>query len=352
MARILHILPDSALDPRQRFLGSTKDYRCRTEYFQARGIDAEELIVPGRSDGWLSRTLRARELDDFDAIFLEHTLYRRTVRYLGQRGRPRLLVRSINAEFYHHAHYAAACSRGLRDVRQAYAEVRLAFKRLRQDVACARQADALLCISAWDASRYYRWLTPRARLVTAPYFLPRSYESEIPDVRPKRDRCVCLMSTTPGTLPLLADSARSLSSLVEQSGASTAEWEFSITGEEPAVDLGWSDRIRPTGFLASPFEALVEARAVALLSDYGFGFKTKILDAICCGCWVLLTGGLYRRLPAEVKSCCLVVDAKSVESFTDALARTRTPPPWEKVNDRLRQSAFAALDGTLLDAAR
>jgi glycosyltransferase involved in cell wall biosynthesis len=156
------------------------------------------------------------------------------------------------------------------------------------------------------------------------------------------------MSTTAGTAPFLLSAARNFATLVEGLGPRHTDWEFSVTGDWPQegqADLG--TRIQATGFLESPFDALVQARAVALLSDYGFGFKTKILDAICCGCWVLVTRGLYARLPEEVKACCLVVRPGSVESFADALEHARAPLPSGDLNERLHKAAFTALDRVL-----
>ena len=51
----------------------------------------------------------------------------------------------------------------------------------------------------------------------------------------------------------------------------------------------------------SPLSLLAEARVVAIPSDLGMGFKTKILEAILAGCWVLVTEDVQRRLPDAVR---------------------------------------------------
>lgn len=83
---------------------------------------------------------------------------------------------------------------------------------------------------------------------------------------------------------------------------------------------------------------------MAILSDYGFGFKTKILDAILHSCYVLLTPGLYNRLPDVIKQFCLVVDPKDSNAFRRALESCLNPFPEVDANALLRSQAFAALD--------
>jgi hypothetical protein len=102
--------------------------------------------------------------------------------------------------------------------------------------------------------------------------------------------------------------------------------------------------IRLTGLLDSPFTILSESRAVAVLSDFGFGFKTKILDAVLNQCYVLVTKGLYNRLPIAFKPFCFIVDLNKPETFRDALENCLKPFPICDINSILRTQAYAALD--------
>jgi hypothetical protein len=86
----------------------------------------------------------------------------------------------------------------------------------------------------------------------------------------------------------------------------------------PKGMLDLADRIQLTGVLDSPYGILTESRAVALLSDYGFGFKTKFLESIMSRCYVLVTKGMHKRIPPKVRQFCFVVDVKS-----QGLSRTR-----------------------------
>ena len=108
-----------------------------------------------------------------------------------------------------------------------------------------------------------------------------------------------------------------------------------------------STRVFRTGLLDSPFEELDKARCVALFSDYGRGFKTKIMDAYHAKAYVLLTPGLYSRLPEEVLPFCMPVRHDSVEDFANALTRCLAPFPEVDINDKLRARAFRELDQVL-----
>jgi len=96
----------------------------------------------------------------------------------------------------------------------------------------------------------------------------------------------------------------------------------------PKGMLDLTDRIQLTGVLDSPDGIPAESRAVALLSDYGFGFKTKFLEAIMSRCHVLVTKGMYKRIPPEVRQFCFVVDLNprslSRTRWTAALSRSLT----------------------------
>jgi len=119
----------------------------------------------------------------------------------------------------------------------------------------------------------------------------------------------------------------------------TDRWK--VAGE---LHVPFDERIETLGYVEDPFALLGRARAVAVLSDLGFGFKTKILDAISSGCWVLTTRRLRARLPLEVQPWCLEVDVGSRQSFEAALERALQPPPGGDPNAELRKRAFGVLD--------
>lgn len=351
--RVLHIVPDSVFDPRHLHLGSTKDVRGRTEYFKVRGIPFDEIAVKNRSDGLLLEKLKGINLSQYTTAIFELPAYPKSLLYLRRRApHVQLLTRAINAELYHRLHYIRALasngsgSPGLHTLKVSLMTLRIILSRLRLDRVCANRSDYVLSITLWEKENYWTYLTDAAKVKTLPYFLPRAYDDDSV-AGEKKNQCVCMMSTTLSTLPFLLDAAKNFSKAVKRLGDQCPGWDFLITGDFPSRAIKLPGRVTRTGLLETPFKVLAESRAMALLSEYGFGFKTKLLDAIHYKCYVLVTKGLYRRLPAEVQPFCIIVETDSAESFKSALERCMEPYPEGDPNDIFRKEAFAALDELL-----
>jgi hypothetical protein len=87
---------------------------------------------------------------------------------------------------------------------------------------------------------------------------------------------------------------------------------------------------------------------MALLSPYGFGFKTKLLEAIMAGAFVILPWNLYRRLPRLLHKFCIPIDHRSESDFIHALQQCDRPFPEGNPNEELRRIAFAQMDSILM----
>lgn len=339
--RILHILPDSAVDPKQRFLGSTKDLRGRTEYFKVRGFDSEEIVVPRRRDSVLKRLLARKDLSELQAVFIELPLYPGAIRYL-RHNYPglRIFVRPINAEFYHHWHYVIS---GIKHGywKRSFFYAFFSWRRLYQDFSCSHGADHVFSITEWEVQHYWRFMAGKGKAISVPYFVPSEYCLDILD-QPKNNICVCLLSTIMNSF--LADAAENFNQAIFGLGKDLPNWEFYVTGANPPMPNVPLPRLKATGLLDSPFDILARSRAMAILSDFGFGFKTKILDAILHKCFVLVTSGLYDRLPEVIRPFCFVVDPADPDTFRRALESCLNPFPNVDANVLLRAQAFAALD--------
>ena len=338
--KVLHIIPNSVVDPHQKYLGSTKDIRGRTEYFEARGFDYEELVV-SRSDVELRNILVKKDLSLFHAIFIELPIYPASLHYIREK-QPglRIFVRSINAEFYHDWHHMIA---GLKHKfwKNAMLYSVFAWRRLYWDFICANRSDVCFSITDWETANYWRYLVPDDRRATLPYFLPSKYSSNIKDV-PKSNNCVCLLSTVSNAF--LVDAAKNFSTAVSRLEDKLPDWNFFLIGAEELMPLVPIQRLNALGLLESPFEILARSKVVAILSDYGFGFKTKILDAILHKCFVLLTPGLFNRLPDILKPFCVSVDINDPGAFETAIINCMRPFPEHNPNELLQSDAFSALD--------
>lgn len=348
----LHVIPDSLFEARHGFLGSTKDVRGRTEYFHARGIPVIEIAPEARSDADLLRRLKTMDLRNCRFALFEYTYYPRSLQWL-RAVAPHILriTRPHNAEFLHRVHRLLATVKTRRLLTTSAAAREIlgvmldARRALALDIRSARASNVVVAITEWEARRYWRTLAGKTQVKTLPYFLPTEYLTERPPEGDKQLQCVCYLSPTLN--PFLLDAARNFLLAVEQLGDARRNWSFATTGELPAALGSPPSRIRPLGFLENPLPVLAASKAIAILSDYGFGFKTKLLEAIQQRCYSLVTPSVFARLPASVRPYCVQVRPSSARSFEQALARCEAPFPFGDPNEVLRDEAYETLDKLL-----
>lgn len=348
----LHLTRHQFLQPDLRFHGSNKDQAARQQYLRDRGF----RVVTEPAHDWkyegLKERLSAERHSEPQVIILEAMLHHPLLRYLRERfPKAKLLVRSHNAEILHrlHTHTAALkLERGSAlawlDPREAVARAGNVVSHWRYDAGSIDLADHILSITEWETERYWPYLGPRSKVSTVPYFLPRDLVQAGPVPVDKPHRCVCLTSASPG--PIIYDALRTFVRLVEGLD-DPAGWDFPVTGGLEERYVPRSTRCRFLGRVENPIELLGRATSMALLSPYGYGFKTKILDAICARSYTLLPQSLLDRHPAEVRPYCVAVDLASPASFKAALERTLEPIPDGDPNEALRAKAYAAMDAVL-----
>lgn len=354
--KILHVVPESLLVPRNTYLGSTKDIRGRTDYFQARGVEYEELFVKDRSDQWLKAFLKEKDLSTYTSIFYELPIYPHSMAYVRKNCRGlKQIARSIAATFYHEMQYFWAEQIysnhpfSPRTYRHQLDRLHYAFHRLKLDFACGLQADFIAPVAEWESRNYFSFFVAPKKIRTLPYFLPEQYMRGIDSESPKKDQCVCLMSSTKGASPFLQDALYHFSDLVQQLGNDLPSWRFIVTGDLSNVQFSLAGRVQQTGFLESPFPTLAESRVLTNLSNYGMGFKTKLLDAILTNSYVFIPKKSYDQLPSEIMPYSIVVDLASVDSFKKALECSRAPFPKGDPNAQLKTQAYSVMDKLFLN---
>lgn len=353
--RVLHVVPDSVASPTQFYLGSTKDIRGRTEYFQHRGILFDEIQAKERSDKKLLADISQMDLNSYSVVFYETALYPRTMGFV-RRKYPHLVqvTRSINADFYHWLDYVKANLKypqallSPKMILNSFRWLFAAFDRLFWGYVCAQYSDYMLSIVEWERNHYWKYLTDEKRVRNLPYFLPAIYQREV-EQSDKKMQCVCLLSSTVGTVPFQRDLVSNFSTVIKRLGNDLPDWLFYVTGDISKLNLNVANRVQPTGFLDSPFPLLIESRAVALLSDFGFGFKTKLIDAIQSECYMLVPKKLYARLPREIQPYCIVVDINLADSFRQALEQSKAGYPQGAPNEVFKEQAFRVLDEIFLN---
>ena len=337
--KILHVIPVSANKEELRFHGSTKDIRCRTEFFKTQGFTVNEIAVR-RQAGHIFMQLRKMDLREYRFIVFDLPgSYPDALRYI-KKASPNALVifRAHNPEFFHRIDWMFA----EKTVRGKLRGLRRAVVGLYSDIRTVYYADYVLPISDWDTNHYWKWLGGPKKIVTVPYFLPMEYLSDTAEETKKDKLCVCF--TAINLTPIMVDAINNFTGLVEAIGDRCGDWRFSIVGSTIDVNSRYS-RIHAMGVLDSPFEIIHRAHAVAILTDYGRGFKTKIMEAIHARAFVLVTPALIKRLPREVLPYCISVRKNSAEDFQRALDRSTEPYPNGDPNSALRARTFEAMSG-------
>lgn len=337
--KILHVIPVSANSEELRFHGSTKDIRCRTEFFKTLGFTVNEIAVARQANKIIKQF---NEVDLREYRFIVFDLpgsYPDALRYI-KKASPNTLVifRAHNPEFFHRIDWMFA----EKTVRGKLRGLRRAVVGLYRDIRTVYYADYVLPISDWDANYYWQWLGRPKKIVTVPYFLPTKYLSDAAEETKKEKLCVCFTAIL--LTPLMVDAIKNFTDLVEALGDRCGDWTFGVIGSTTDANIRHS-RVHVMGVLDSPFEVIHRARAVAILSDYGRGFKTKIMEAIHARAYVLVTPSLLKRLPREVLPYCISVRKNSAEDFQRALVRSMEPYSSGDPNSAFRARAFEAMSG-------
>lgn len=337
--KILHVIPVSANSEELRFHGSTKDIRCRTEFFKTLGFTVNEIAV-ARQANKIIKQFNEVDLREYRfTVFDLPGSYPDALRYI-KKASPNALVifRAHNPEFFHRIDWMFA----EKTVRGKLRGLRRAVVGLYRDIRTVYYADYLLPISDWDANYYWQWLGRPKKIVTVPYFLPTKYLSDAAEETKKEKLCVCFTAIL--LTPLMVDAIKNFTDLVEALGDRCGDWTFGVIGSTTDANIRHS-RVHVMGVLDSPFEVIHRARAVAILSDYGRGFKTKIMEAIHARAYVLVTPSLLKRLPREVLPYCISVRKNSAEDSQRALVRSMEPYSSGDPNSAFRARAFEAMSG-------
>lgn len=347
--RVLHIVPFIYYEKGYEFLGSTKDIDGRRQYLWQCG-------APFDTFSHLKNQFRlADELSFFDLPSYTHIIVDLSVRvedlaYLRKRWpAAKLVVRSHNPEVTHRLDHIRAAQRfalPFAERKPVLANLAVFFRRER---GVAKFADAVLHIETRNTAWYWRALGFRGEVLTTPYFTSDCYLKAIPKGRLRKKQIVCVSSSHPGLLT--ADMLANFHRAAYRLEGRRPDWAFFATGDPPAT-IGRQDispRVRHLGFVADILSLLTDSFAVAVTSDLGRGFKTKILEAIMCGAWVIVPPGLMRRMPEVLKSYCAVIDPKRPGDSLDRAIEELSGREWPKgdPNTALREEAYQALDAAI-----
>ena len=343
--RALHVFKRAYADPKNRYLGSVKDIRSRTEYFAERRHESHELLLKWRNQYSCELTGFSQGFwSDFDVILVETTHPFGALRFIRKMAPDAvILIRSHNAELLHRYHWARAG----RFHRLSVGFLIQALERCLLDCFSSRASDWILSIDNWETQNYWSKVRPHKKAVWVPFFLPETYLAELMPEHRKRNICVHFGASLEN--PLITDATLNFIRLVDRVAPRLPDWRFVATGACASKNHCEAKFIQWTGLLEKPYDALNSAKAMALLSPYGFGFKTKILEAVMAKAFVILPHALYRRLPEQLVKFCIPIDHRSESEFENALRRCEGTFPEGNPNAELRQIAFEQMDAILME---
>lgn len=343
--KVLHIVPAQAALPSFRYLGSTKDFLNRWDYFQDRGIDHEVLFHAKSAELAIEGT-RQLPLEEFTHVVIEKAIYPAFVRHLRSRWpHLKLIYRSQNAELPHRMDYVKSAWRAKREVGTV---MKTGMIYIHREWSTLSKLDEVWSISPAEMGWYWRMmgLSGQARLV--PFFLPRTYLKEIPAPAPARKICLCMTSSHAG--PVAREAIRGFFEWMEGEKDNLGDWKFVVTAKPESRDIPIPDSLRDHveyEYYKTPYEGLAQARVVAMLSEAGRGFKTKLLEAVLCGASLVAPKELFDRLPESIQAYTKVVSKSKKGSLLGALdALWAEARPTEGVNEALRRQAYEAMDLT------
>ena len=219
-----------------------------------------------------------------------------------------------------------------------------------REKGAARFADTILSIEPNESEQYWRSLGFSGRFLFAPYFLPSTYMSQYSSLTGRqqdlrKNQIVCIGSSHPG--PLIVAMIQAFEKAVSSLEKSTLpNWRFLVTGPlsgHTSLRINNDRQIEYLGSVDDLFGLLQESRAVAIMSALGRGFKTKILDAIMCGAWVIVVPELYLRLPQPLRPFCIVLK-QGRGALAEAVAEIEQREwPAGCPNEALRSLAYDAM---------
>lgn len=341
--RVLHLVPLKFVSPDTKFLGSTKDISSRLQYFKDRGIPVD-LMPHNPKEPIMLEALRQVTLDEYTHILIEKGNHAKVMKYLRRQApQAEIWFRGHNAELPHRIDYIKAAIHSAPDRKNMKRHIEnIAIYGMR-DFHSARLADRVLAICDFEVKHYWNRMGLRKRAVNVPFFLTEEYVStEKLDVQ-KEQLCICFTSSHPG--PVTNNAVQKFFGVLRAVKGKTGNWKFVVSGRlspelnEEAKALGVEIR-----WFETPGHALAAAKAMVILSDYGRGFKTKLLEALAYKTFIISSPGLYERLPQEILPYCLSVNPRKPDTFLAALEKCRADFPAGDPNEKLKEVAYRNLD--------
>jgi len=341
--KVLHVYPGSSLS-NFKHSGGSKGIEIFNEFFNQNNINYDNCIIEKKSDLLLLSRLKEIDLHAYSHILIHYPMFSMSTIYLKIfYPKLNLITRSHNAEFPHWIQHSFLEIKNFK-IKKGLKFFLIAIRNGFGEMVMGFSAKHILAITEWETNTYWKKFAFSKPLYT-PYYISQLSEDRTNEV--KNNQCICLMS--PNHSSFLNDAAKNFYNLVGAINPNM-NWSFAITGED--LDISFDDNIPidRLGFVNDIRSLLRQSKSIAVLTNYGYGFKTKILEAAEEGCWSLVPIENFSRIPTNVKPFCIAVDIFSPKSFMEALNSSDTSlPDFNFHNNELKHQFHDSLKKSLLN---
>lgn len=330
-SRILHIFPDSSAK-RYSHSGGSKGIKIFDNFIDLNQLQKTNLVIKKKSDIYLLKELTKCNLSNYSHVLIHYPMFPLSVIYLKLKNRKlNIIIRSHNAEFPHwlqHAYLEFKALRFKRSIICFLTSIRNGFGEIMVGIF----ANHILAITEWEQKNYWqKRVLNKSKILYVPYFIYRNEKVIIK--KDKKNMCLCLMA--PNHSAFLDDAAKNFCSIVS-SLTDHEHWEFALTGDGYKISDNCSS-VKQLGFVENIQDLLNKTSAIALLTEYGYGFKTKILEAAAADCWSIVPINVMSSIPLSIKPFCIPVNTACNRSFLNALRQSENPlPNFEDQNNELK----------------
>ncbi len=307
---LFHFIPSSVFSSVHH--GSYKDVISRERFLSAQGVEYRQIRMDEDRCCHDYEDIAAVECP---AFLIEYTTYPKLIASLRKRFPAAFIaVRSHNLEPLQHLdNHGWWPPRG--PVWMFYGILRLFWG----DLKVKRSASAIWSISDWENRVYWDRLPGKSRVEWLPYHCPDHLLTT--SQCPIGDRRIIACMPTSQKNRKSWDLVTRFLHFADRMKALTGDkYEFVVTGKVGDWGLPASKSVRFTGLIDDLPSLLQQTRAVAMLSDRGYGFKTTIGDALANGAIVLIHPKLAARCPAILSSSLVPCDTAHLHNLNDIAA--------------------------------
>ena len=296
--------------------------------------DVTTISVQKGDDQGLLQYLKNTDVEKFTHVLFHYTDFLKSSKYIKVTyPQIKLLMRSHNAELPHWIDHAVANVKHGKIAGLRY--ILIAIAKGYREFQSARLSDYILSVTPWETEVYWKKLGGKSKKVYVPYFAP-----DMTDNISKNSRanvCLCIMSPNPSAFTL--DALKNLNNEVKKLTEIRNVWKFYYTGNADENLSKQITHVEKLGFVEDLACYLLKSKFICLLTPFGFGFKTKILEAINYGCIPIIYEKNAHRLPEEIAKYCVLINNDNKTGLSEILATASSYSlSNNNVNERLRDT--------------